>query len=441
MLRAASTTFVFEGVGTRGDVSPLIALGGALIARGHQCHLLACDDFGPEAIAAGMSFHPTVARVEAGADRELPTGARLERCFFPALDQTAQVVRGLRARSRRAPVIVNCDRFVATSLLGERDGLSLVRLHLCPFKIRSRVAPPWPFRRQAEGLLGRTYLKYRLPRLLQAFDGDDRVLAIVNRRRSSLDLAPVASAAEPEPWVRRQVALFPAWYARPAADWPADIALLGFALPAPNRPAPRALEDFIARQGPPLVFTPGTGVSQVAGFFRAAEACCRQLGRAGVFLSPHLAGWRGAGFSTDRIATFDYVDLATFLDRAALLVHHGGIGTTARALQAGIPQIVSPLGFDQPDNGDRVRLLGVGQVLERAQLTGAALAAAASALLHNPAARLRLQRVRDAVAGDDAIARCADLLEQVAAGETGDPGEFPSVAVTEASLAGARCSA
>jgi len=337
-------------------------------------------------------------------------------------------------------VIVNCDRFVATSLLGERDGLPLVRLHLSPFKIRSRVAPPWPLRRQAEGLLGRTYLKYRLPRLLQALDGDDRVLAIINRERSSLDLAPVTSAAGPEPWVRGQAALFPRWYARPAADWPAGITLLGFALPPPAGRAPPALDDFIARQGPPLVFTPGTGVAQVAGFFRAAEACCRQLGRPGIFLSPHLAGGRAVG-PTDRIATFDYVDLGTFLDRAALLVHHGGIGTTARALQAGIPQIISPLGFDQPDNGDRVSSLGVGRVLARPQLSGAALAAAAGALLHSPPVRLRLQRLREAVAGDDAIARCADLLEQVAQRETGGAGAPGGVTVTEAAPAGARCPA
>lgn len=38
----------------------------------------------------------------------------------------------------------------------------------------------------------------------------------------------------------------------------------------------------------------------------------------------------------------DYLDLALVLPRAALLVHHGGIGTTARALEAGVPQIICP---------------------------------------------------------------------------------------------------
>ncbi len=51
------------------------------------------------------------------------------------------------------------------------------------------------------------------------------------------------------------------------------------------------------------------------------------------------------------------------LPRAAAFVHHGGIGTTAQALAAGVPQLVVPLAHDQPDNAVRVRRLGVGDFL------------------------------------------------------------------------------
>jgi UDP:flavonoid glycosyltransferase YjiC (YdhE family) len=55
-----------------------------------------------------------------------------------------------------------------------------------------------------------------------------------------------------------------------------------------------------------------------------------------------------------------YVPLRALLPRAAALVHHGGIGTTAEALRAGVPQAIVPLAYDQFDNAARVEALGAG---------------------------------------------------------------------------------
>ena len=46
--------------------------------------------------------------------------------------------------------------------------------------------------------------------------------------------------------------------------------------------------------------------------------------------------------------------------RCAAVVHHGGIGTVAKALAAGVPQLVLPGAFDQTDNATRVKRLGAG---------------------------------------------------------------------------------
>ncbi len=67
------------------------------------------------------------------------------------------------------------------------------------------------------------------------------------------------------------------------------------------------------------------------------------------------------GFAVVR--AFNYVPFSKVLPRAAALVHHGGIGTTAQALAAGVPQLVVPFAHDQPDNAARVRRLGVGDFL------------------------------------------------------------------------------
>jgi rhamnosyltransferase subunit B len=44
-------------------------------------------------------------------------------------------------------------------------------------------------------------------------------------------------------------------------------------------------------------------------------------------------------------------------------VHHGGVGSSAQALRAGIPQLVVPHAYDQFDNAMRLRRLGVGRTL------------------------------------------------------------------------------
>jgi hypothetical protein len=75
-----------------------------------------------------------------------------------------------------------------------------------------------------------------------------------------------------------------------------------------------------------------------------------------ILLAERYGRWSAAG-----TLQLDFEPLGHLLPLSALLVHHGGIGTTARALQAGIAQVVVPFAFDQPDNAVRVEALGAGR--------------------------------------------------------------------------------
>jgi rhamnosyltransferase subunit B len=171
---------------------------------------------------------------------------------------------------------------------------------------------------------------------------------------------------------------------------------------------PPRLLAFLERHGRPLVFTPGTGVSDVTPFFSEARRCCEVLGRPGIFLSstcdPSVVA------NTERIQHFDFVDLGLVLPHAALLVHHGGIGTTARAIAHRVPQIISPQAYDQPDNGARVVELGVGAVLEREAFKGEALAAAATSLLESEHTARALVELSTRIAATPALSLAADEL-------------------------------
>jgi rhamnosyltransferase subunit B len=164
------------------------------------------------------------------------------------------------------------------------------------------------------------------------------------------------------------------------------------------------------RHGRPIVFTPGTGVVDVDQFFDAARRCCQLLKLPGLFLSPSFDASRLD--PEEPILHSSYLDLALVLPHAALLVHHGGIGTTARALEAEVPQIISPQAFDQPDNGHRVSQLGAGTMIGRNRLSGEALAKAARWLLDDERIRGTLRELGCRVREADAITVMAEILER-----------------------------
>ena len=82
-----------------------------------------------------------------------------------------------------------------------------------------------------------------------------------------------------------------------------------------------------------------------------------------------------------------FVDQPAVLRHADVVVHHGGSGTILGALATGTPQVLLPKGADQFENADAMAAGGLATVLEPAQATAAAVAAAATAALgeHRPA--------------------------------------------------------
>jgi rhamnosyltransferase subunit B len=397
--------FVFVAVGTHGDVLPPLAIAAELARRGTECHLVADHRFESSARARGIGFSSFTPHGGGASASEglIFSGHEVVR---EALQQGDAWQNGDRARRT---LFISLSAYCPTNLFCEAYGYPAVRLHLAPYHFPSLVAPPWPQRSELEGPLKHTYANYTLPNELQRFAADPHRLATINQHRASFGLAPVQSCVLDEPWVARHIALFPGWFCPKAADWPHETELLGFPLAASGGCLGAGLESWLSRRERPLVFTPGTAPNvQVEHFFEQAQLCCETLGLPGVFLSPRLAAEAADG--SENIVRLPYLDLDVLLPRAALIVHHGGIGTTARALQAGIPQIISPLVYDQPDNAERVQRLGVGRRIERRSFSGRLLAGTARELLGDVSVGARLNGIRDELAGDSCISRCADLL-------------------------------
>lgn len=401
MLRRKHTRLIFEATGSRGDVAPMLALASLLARRGHRCELLANSGYEAEAAAGGVQLTAIVERKTAFRQGEsISFGDYL----FPGLPR---VLERLADASAGDTLVVNSSRLSASNLVCEQRRLPTVRVHLSPFVLRSFACPPWPYRACLEGPSGEAAGRQALRRLYDVMDTTPRLLAFVNARRQELCLPPVRTTSFEEPHVQRHLAMFPSWFSALPEDWPAGIELVGFPLPPSPLELPAEVREFISRHGRPLVFTTGTFVEDTDSFVALARACCKQLRRPGIFSSVHRAH-RAA--EHEPFLEVPFVELAALLPHADVLIHHGGIGTSARALQAAVPQVVCPLGFDQFDNAHCSRLLGVACVADRRTLHSAQLCEAVQGLLGSQV-RTRAQVLAEQTR--DGLGRAADLVEAV----------------------------
>jgi UDP:flavonoid glycosyltransferase YjiC (YdhE family) len=403
----ANPKVVLSAIGTKGDLFPVLALGRELVRRGYACDLLSNDGYRELAQDHGLRFFP----VTVPQTNNLVSGREnLDQHVFPSYLPTFQYFQHESTRGSEL-VVVNLDECSASNPMCERYGLPLCRIVLAPSKFNSVFRPAWPLNEKVHGAMAATYRRYRLPQIYERMEQSPFLLERINSFRSGLGLPPVARVSEINAPITQRLGLFPDWFGAPQPDWPTELKLVGFPLPAMGGSLEAGLEDFLEQHGRPLVFTPGTGVVDVEEFFRDAERCCRELRLPGVFASPHQ---RTSGVtSRDGIFRSPFVNLQLLLPRSALLVHHGGIGTTARALEAGVPQIIRSAAYDQPDNGSRIAELGVGTFFAPGQYDHERLVRDVERLLSSSEVQEKLAQLSADVQGTNAISRAADALERL----------------------------
>ncbi len=203
------------------------------------------------------------------------------------------------------------------------------------------------------------------------------------------------------------ILLCPEWFALPQPDWPEDVQLAGFPHYHPGA-ADAEVQRFIAAHGAPVVCTPGTGINDAGPFFERAAEALQRLDLPGIFLG---RGVPEAFRNRPALLCSRYVDLAWLLPHARAVVHHGGIGSTAAALQAGILQVVVPNRFDQPDNAMRVAQLGLGAAILSGRFTGADWADLLKQMLDSAHIRLQVATARQLLIGEDGIGHAVRTIE------------------------------
>jgi rhamnosyltransferase subunit B len=402
-------------LGSSGDVLPFCGLGRALRARGHEVTVAANPHFRRVIARAGLGFAPLGDEDEYEAMCDSPKFMCRLRGFRFLMDWVSTLIRPvyeLAAAHRDALVVAHPLAFGAR-VAEERLGVRTATLVLSPAILRSAHAPPvWP------GLPNAAFLPSWYKRAIWwATDRlilDPAVAPPLNAFRAAKGLPPVARVLSyPHDGEHLFVGMFPAWFAPPQPDWPRRLVLAGFPLHDEGDGAlPADVDAFLDGGTPPLVFTPGTGNRWARAFFGAALDATVRLGARAIFLTPHREQLPRS--LPPSVRQVPYVPLGRLLPRARAFVHHGGIGSAAAALAAGVPQLAMPFAHDQPDNAARLCRLGVAATLPAHRASGPRVAAALDRLLGATATAARTRELAARLRPRAALGFAASILETYA---------------------------
>jgi rhamnosyltransferase subunit B len=202
-------------------------------------------------------------------------------------------------------------------------------------------------------------------------------------------------------------------------DWPPNTGITGFPFYDRREPGNNldpALEDFLRGGEPPVVFTLGSSAVVDAGnFYEESLEAVRLLGCRAVLLTGDRIKPDKCG-AGNGVFVADYAPYSDLFQRAAAIVHQGGIGTVGQTMRAGVPTLVVPLGLDQPDNAYRLKRLGIARILPRERYKAAPAAAEISKLIGEAKYGSAARSVAGIVQEEDGVAAACATIAKVCAG-------------------------
>jgi UDP:flavonoid glycosyltransferase YjiC (YdhE family) len=404
-------------VGTDGDVYPYLGLGTRLRARGHRVTLVANEHFRALAEEQGLAFCPLVSNEET---HELLADPDFWHPLRSASVMSAWGVRFIRRQytllaelaSEEDALLAASPAILAARLVQEKLSKPLATIVLQPWLIPSVFAPPimpggLTLPRWAPRRVGHLYWRL-LDAVANLYLGRH-----LSDLQTALGLTPVRRVFQW--WLSPQlvIGMFPEWYGPPQADWPPQLRLAGFPLwdGRTNGALPPEVRE-LCQSGKPLVaVTFGTGMMHAARFFRAAVDACRMLGAHGLFLTKY--GCQLPARLPPFIRHCEFAPFQQLFPQCAAVVHHGGVGTVAKAAAAGTPQLIFPWAYDQGDNAVRVKRLGVGDWLKPHQRKSPEIANVLARLMRPPI-RERCRAVACQFGKQDALEIAAGWVEELA---------------------------
>ncbi len=414
---------VLSNIGTYGDINPLIALALELRLRGHVPVMALPQVYKAKIAPLGLEFHsvrpdidPTNCKlVEMIYDVKKGTETGLREFLFPVLRQTYDDFLDAATKPERADLLLLGELNYAGPIVAEITGIPWASYLLAPLSFFSAfdppVLPPYPKLARADKVAGMGRVMKRLARFTTRKWPEP-----IYDLRSELGLPrgrnPLFDAKHSPQLV---LALFSRVLGVEQKDWPPNTLITGFCFydsDAGNADLPANLAQFLEAGTAPVVFTLGSAAVLAAGdFYEVSARAAIKLDTRAVLLVGTDARNRPQQTLPDSICIAEYAPYSKLFSQAALVVHQGGVGTTAQCLRAGKPMLIMPYAHDQPDNARRMKRLKVSRTIQRSSYKPATVARAVRAILDEPEFAQRAAGVAQQIALEDGVKTACDALE------------------------------
>lgn len=393
-------------IGSRGDVQPFIALAQGLACAGHTVTLASHPVMKILVESHGVTFAPI------GPDIDL-----------------AQEVAAIRRQARHAAIgLIHGMRFGFEMLERSHDDI-LLQCHKADLVVVPTAVAAGKNEAEISNLpyLSVTLMPWAIPWhdpkrpivkrvVYRAIDGLVHLITTqpLNRIRKRQGLPPVGKEGFASTRLNL-VPVSPAVYA-PNPLWDPQHRVVGywFADAPYDWQPPADLLSFLENGDPPVVVTLGAMSLGDADALESASLFVGAIQQVGVraILQGWEAGVKGLTLPPSIYAAGS-LPHSWLLPRCAGIVHHGGYGTTAAGLRAGIPALVIPHIADQFYWGQQIHELGAGpQPIRRARLEIKALAASLDELVQNEKLHTTASLLGEHIRSEKGIENAVRLIEE-----------------------------
>ena len=417
---------VLSNIGTWGDINPLIAIALELQRRGHTPVMTFPQVYSSKIKQLGLEYHPlrpeidptNTILVEMIYDVKKGTERGLREFLFPALRHTYDDLLDAATNPVRADLMLLGELNYAGPVVADHTGIPWASIELAPFSFFSAfdppVLPPYPKLASAEKFLpGMGHIVKRVAHLATRKWPEP-----VYDLRRELGLSPGPNPIfEAKHSPHLVLALFSHVLGVKQKDWPPNALITGFCFHdsgSGDDSFPAHLQEFLKAGEPPIVFTLGSAAVLAAGqFYELSAQAAMLLNRRAVLLIGSDTRNRPQQKLPDSICVAEYAPFSALFPHASVVVHQGGVGTTAQCLRAGRPMLIMPYSHDQPDNARRMKRMGLSQTIERSQYKPDRIARTLRMLFDDSAYATRSHSVAAQVAKENGVYTACDALEEL----------------------------
>jgi UDP:flavonoid glycosyltransferase YjiC (YdhE family) len=413
---------IINTFGTRGDVQPYIALARGLGQAGHSVRILTHQIFEHFVRDYDLDFYPldldprevmvNQALSELG-NNTIRITRWMKENFKPVLREIFEITQ---TASQDAELMLNSGLSFAGWHISEKMGIPSLAAFLWPMTPSrhflgavGKTPPKWlPFRGLVNyyttKLFNQLFYNLMLPSVNEC-----RVEVLGIRPMKACEYWVLDSPQNPTPIIYGYSSIV---VPKPS-DWSNNQQISGywFLNTAKGYTPEKKLLEFLEKGEPPVYIGFGSLVEHnQAQIQQIVIDALRKNNRRGILQS----GWSGFGSQNlpDSVLLIDATPHDWLFPRMAAVVHHGGAGTTATGLRAGIPNVILPAFGDQFFWGRRVQELGVGPgPIPRKKLTADRLANAIHLAVTEKIIRDNAHRIGRQIRGENGVENAVEMIE------------------------------